>query len=96
MGVDQSLSQLETGKADQQDLATLKTRVDNLTANPGESTEGNAELLDMRVGGGGHYNAVGYRQMALIMATYIDWIMRNNPQEFLEVEFIGTDYSYYD
>lgn len=45
---------------------------------------------------GGHYNAVGYRQMALIMATYIDWIMRNNPQEFLEVEFIGTDYSYYD
>lgn len=47
------MSQLETGKADQQDLATLKARVDNLTANPGESTEGNAELIDIRVGSTG-------------------------------------------
>lgn len=47
------MSQLETGKADQQDLTTLKSRVDNLTANPGESTEGNAELIDMRVGADG-------------------------------------------
>lgn len=44
------MSQLETGKADQQDLNTLKARVDNLTANPSTSTEGNAELIDIRVG----------------------------------------------
>lgn len=42
----------------------------------------------------GHYNAMAYREMALIIATYIDWIMRNNVSEFSEVEFIGTDYSY--
>lgn len=52
-GVDKSLEQLEVTKASQQDLATLKSRVDNLVANPGEATEGNAELLDIRVGADG-------------------------------------------
>jgi len=42
-----------------------------------------------------HYNAVGYYIIALIMATYIDWYIRKYPEEFLEVEFIGTGYSYY-
>ena len=51
--VDESLEQLEVTKASQQDLATLKSRVDNLVANPGEATEGNAELLDIRVGADG-------------------------------------------
>lgn len=43
-----------------------------------------------------HYNAVGYYLCALINATYIDWIMRTNPEEFREVEYIGTDMHYYD
>lgn len=37
-------------KAKQVDLDTLKARVDNLVANPGEPTEGNTELVDIRVG----------------------------------------------
>lgn len=42
----------------------------------------------------GHYNAVAYREFALYIASYIEWIMRNNPDEFLEIEYIGTNYSY--
>ena len=41
-----------------------------------------------------HYNAVGYYLISLIMATYIDWIMRMYPEEFRQVEFIGTDYGF--
>jgi hypothetical protein len=41
-----------------------------------------------------HYNAIGYYQWALIIATYVDWIMRTQPSEFQEIEFIGTDYAY--
>ena len=44
----------------------------------------------------GHYNAAGYFICACIIATYIDWIVKAYPEEFREVEFIGTDYSYYD
>lgn len=43
-----------------------------------------------------HFNAVGYYLCALINATYIDWIMRANPEDFREVEYIGTDMSYYE
>lgn len=43
---------------------------------------------------GGHYNAIGYHEMALYLATYIDWYIRNNLSEFNQVEFIGTDYVY--
>ena len=44
---------------------------------------------------GGHYNAVGYYLCALIIATYIDWIIKKNPEQFREIEFIGTADSYY-
>lgn len=37
-------------RAKQSDVDTLKARVDNLVATPGEATEGNEELLDIRVG----------------------------------------------
>ena len=40
-------------KASQTDFNTLKARVDNITKTPAESTEGNAELLDIRVGADG-------------------------------------------
>lgn len=44
---------------------------------------------------GGHFNAVGYYICALIIATYIDWIIKKYPEEFREVEFIGTNDRYY-
>lgn len=40
-------------KATQADFNKLKARVDNLTQTPARSTEGNAELLDIRVGADG-------------------------------------------
>lgn len=42
----------------------------------------------------GHYNAMAYREMALIIASYIDWIMRHNVSDFSQIEFIGTEYAY--
>lgn len=45
-------SEIKT-KASQADFNTLKARVDNLTQTPAGSTEGNAELLDIRVGADG-------------------------------------------
>lgn len=45
-------SEIKT-KATQADFNTLKARVDNLTQTPAGSTEGNAELLDIRVGADG-------------------------------------------
>ena len=39
---------------------------------------------------GGHMNPMGYRLVALIYETYIDYIIRHNPQDFKEVGFIGT------
>lgn len=44
---------------------------------------------------GGHFNAVGYYACGLIIATYIDWIIKKYPEEFREVEFIGTNDKYY-
>ena len=42
----------------------------------------------------GHYTALGYRIMAQYINTYIDWYMRNNPDKFTQIEFIGTEWSW--
>lgn len=42
----------------------------------------------------GHYTALGYRLMAQYINTYIDWYMRNNPEKFTQIEFIGTNFSW--
>ena len=41
---------------------------------------------------GGHLNAMGYRLTALMVESYIDYIIRNNPEDFKQVGFIGTEY----
>ena len=41
---------------------------------------------------GHHKNALGYLKKAHIIATYIDWVIRNNKADFMNVQFIGTDY----
>ncbi|MHB1151944.1 MAG: hypothetical protein ACYCWE_11670 [Eubacteriales bacterium] len=42
---------------------------------------------------GGHLNAAGYLLTARMTASYIDYIIRNNPRDFSQVGFIGTPFS---
>ena len=39
-----------------------------------------------------HQNAIGYLKKANMIATYIDWVVKNNKADFMNVQFIGTDY----
>ena len=43
---------------------------------------------------GGHYNSVAYNYMGKIIGEEISKYMYNNPDEFTQIEFIGTDYTY--
>ncbi len=40
---------------------------------------------------GGHLSAIGYKHSADVIATYIDWIIRNNIEDFKQVGFIGKE-----
>ena len=42
----------------------------------------------------GHMTVAGYLAFSKIVMSYIDWIVRNHHEEFAEVGFIGTPYSY--
>lgn len=42
----------------------------------------------------GHYNAVGYNYMSELLFRILSDYMNNNIDEFKQIEFIGTDYSY--
>ena len=42
----------------------------------------------------GHLNACGYRLTAEMVASYIDYIIRHNPEDFRQVSFIGTPYEF--
>ena len=39
-----------------------------------------------------HLNPMGYRLTALMIESYIDYIIRNNFEDFKQVGFIGTAY----
>lgn len=41
---------------------------------------------------GGHLNPAGYLLTAEMTMSYIDWIIRNNPEDFAQVGFIGTEW----
>ena len=41
---------------------------------------------------GGHLNPMGYYVWGKMVASYIDWIIRNNMSDFKQVGFIGTPY----
>lgn len=43
---------------------------------------------------GGHMNPCGYALIAQIVASYIDYIIRHNIDDFKQVGFIGTDLEY--
>ncbi len=41
---------------------------------------------------GGHLNAAGYMLTAKMTMSYIDYIIRNNMEDFSQVAFIGKDF----
>ena len=43
---------------------------------------------------GGHYNSIAYNYIGKIIGEEISRFMYANPDEFAQVEFIGTEYSY--
>ena len=43
---------------------------------------------------GGHLNAFGYRLTALMVESYIDYIIRHNAADFREIGFVGTSHYY--
>lgn len=43
----------------------------------------------------GHGNAMGYLNYSWQIGTYVDWIIRNNRNDFKYVQFIGTEYDEY-
>ncbi len=40
----------------------------------------------------GHMSPAGYRFAAVMIASYIDFIIRHNPEKFRQVGFIGTEF----
>lgn len=41
---------------------------------------------------GGHLNAAGYLLTAKQVGSYIDWIIRHNPDDFAQIGFVGTPF----
>ena len=41
---------------------------------------------------GGHLNAAGYLFTARMFSSYIDYIIRHNPDDFTQIGFVGTDF----
>ena len=42
----------------------------------------------------GHLNPLGYVLTAKIVDSYIDYIVRHNPDDFKNIGFVGTDIKY--
>ena len=42
----------------------------------------------------GHMTPTGYMIMSKMIMSYIDYIIRNNPDDFAQAGFIGTPYKY--
>lgn len=42
----------------------------------------------------GHYNAIGYNYMSELLFEFLSSYIYENYQEFNQIEFIGTNYSY--
>ena len=44
---------------------------------------------------GGHLNSAGYLLTSRMVASYMDYIIRNHPEDFTQVGFIGCDFHYH-
>lgn len=40
----------------------------------------------------GHENAMGYQLFARVVMTYIDYIIRKNTEDFIQIGFVGTEW----
>ena len=40
----------------------------------------------------GHMNVMGYKFTADMVGSYIDYIIRNNMEDFKQIGFVGTDF----
>ena len=45
---------------------------------------------------GGHYNAISYSYISDMLFNWLSTYMKNNYTDFRQIEFIGTDYNYYN
>lgn len=61
-----------------------------------ETTENERTIWRTTYRNSSHNNALGYERRARQYATYIDWIIENNPTAFQNIQFIGTNYDYVD
>ena len=52
--------------------------------------ENEVEEWKLNFQNGEHLNAMGYFEKTMVRITYIDWIIRNNPKKFKNIQFIGT------
>ena len=43
---------------------------------------------------GGHFHSWGQYQLAKAIKSYISYIIKNNPDDFKDIQFVGTDYSW--
>jgi hypothetical protein len=43
----------------------------------------------------GHGNPMGYLNYSYQIASYVDWIIRHNLDDFKYTQFIGTEYEQY-
>ena len=41
---------------------------------------------------GSHENAMGYQLFARVVMTYIDYIIRKNTEDFIQIGFVGTEH----
>ena len=44
---------------------------------------------------GGHLNSAGYLLFSRIVAAYMDYIIRNHPEDFAQIGFIGHNFHYH-
>ena len=45
---------------------------------------------------GSHYNALGHSLRARQLIAYVDWIIENNPDDFQDIQFIGSGHRWDD
>lgn len=75
------------------DMATLFDNVYVIDLNQYGTKYYKLDILNAQMRGG-HYNAMGYKICSMLIANYIDWLVKKHYTEFTQVELIGTNHSW--